>query len=179
MSAMDALLERSRTPGTFVERRRFSLARDKAIEKMKEFSLRDPQQYVLELIQGAVFAKATYIAVDTHTDRIMIGWVGGRPYRKEELENLFDYLFANQSDSEYRHVVQLAIGLNALLQRRPKSLRVESGDGTSAGTVRLDLDPDGNGTLGGAGQCDAAFSQPIHCLDGMLAEQSQVSRRSP
>ena len=38
---------------------------------------------------------------------------------------------------------------------------------------------DGNGTLGGAGQCDAAFSQPIHCLDSMLAEQSQVSRRSP
>ena len=38
---------------------------------------------------------------------------------------------------------------------------------------------EGNGTLGGAGQCDAAFSQPIHCLDGMLAEQSQVSRRSP
>ena len=148
MSAMDALLERSRSPGTFVERRRFSLARDKAIEKMKEFSLRDPRQYVLELIQGAVFAKATYIAVDSHRDRIVVGWVGGRPYRREELENLFDYLFANQSHSEYRHVVQLAIALNALLQRKPNVLRVESGDGTSAGTVRLDLDPSGKGTVG-------------------------------
>ncbi|HCH64530.1 MAG TPA: hypothetical protein DFR83_17115, partial [Deltaproteobacteria bacterium] len=76
MSAMDALLERSRSPGTFVERRRFSLARDKAVEKMKEFSLRDPRQYVLEIIQGAVFAKATYIAVDTHRDRLVVGGGG-------------------------------------------------------------------------------------------------------
>ena len=28
-------------------------------------------------------------------------------------------------------------------------------------------------------RCDAAFSQPIHCLDSKLAEQSRVSRRSP
>ena len=31
---------------------------------------------------------------------------------------------------------------------------------------------DGNGTRGGGGQCDEAFSQPIHCLDVTLAAHS-------
>ena len=56
MSQLDALLARSKQPGQFVERKAFSLAREKAVEKMREFSLRHPEQYVLELIQAAVFA---------------------------------------------------------------------------------------------------------------------------
>ncbi|MCO4771856.1 MAG: hypothetical protein KDA24_17625 [Deltaproteobacteria bacterium] len=47
MSEVQALLERSRAPGSFVERRRFTLSRDKAVEKLREFALRDPAQYVL------------------------------------------------------------------------------------------------------------------------------------
>ena len=148
MSAMDALLERSRSPGTFVERRRFSLARDKAIEKMKEFSLRDPRQCRMGFIQGAVFAEATYIAVDTHRDRIVVGWVGRAVPTAAKSSETSSTTCLPTSPTASTHVVQLAIALNALLQRKPKVLRVESGDGTSAGTVRLDLDPSGKGTVG-------------------------------
>ena len=148
MSQLDDLLQRSRTPGRFVERRRFSLSRDKAIEKLREFSLRNPRQYVLELVQAAVFSGATYVAIDVDSERMLLAWVGAPPLGGDELGHVFDYLFADRGARPTRHLVQLAIGLNALLQRKPKVLRVESGDGTLAGTVRLDLDRKGNGRLG-------------------------------
>lgn len=148
MSEIDALLARSRAPGTFVERRRFTLSRDRAIEKLREFALRDPHQYVLELVQAAVFSEARWIAVDVTPTRLLFAWVGGRPLPEDGLADIFDYLFASHTDAETRPMVQLAIALNAILQRKPKLLRIESGDGTVDGTVRLDLDRKGNAVLG-------------------------------
>ncbi len=148
MSQLDTLLQRARTPGAFVEHGRFSLARDKAIEKLREFSLRNPRQYVLELIQAAVFSGATYIAVDVSPEEVLVAWVGGRPFRERELGSVFDYLFVDRGDMESRHLMQLAVGLNAIVQRRPEVLRVESGDGTPEGTVRVDIDASGRGIVG-------------------------------
>ena len=132
MSQLDDLLARSRSPGKFVERRRFTLSREKAIEKQREFALRHPRQYVLELVQAAVFAGATYIAIDTRPHTMLVAWVGGKPLGGKQVENLLDYLFADRGDPEIRHLVQLAVGVNAILQRRPRTLRIESGDGDSA-----------------------------------------------
>ncbi|MEL6341602.1 MAG: hypothetical protein AAFV53_00620 [Myxococcota bacterium] len=148
MSAIDEIIARSRTPGTFIERRHFTLSREKAIEKLREFSLRTPRQYILELIQAAVFSGATYIAVDINHERLLVAWVGGQSYRADELESIFDYLFADRGEMSTRHLTQLAIGLNALLQRKPKLIRIESGDGSAMKTARMDLDKAGQGSLG-------------------------------
>jgi hypothetical protein len=148
MSQLDDLLSRSRSPGRFIERRQFSLSRAKAIEKLREFSLRDPRQYVLELVQAAVFSGASYIAIDVDQERLLLAWVGGTRLLPAEVENVFDYLFADRGKRSQRHLVQLAIGLNALLQRKPKVLRLESGDGTLDGTLRMELDKKGNGVVG-------------------------------
>ncbi len=148
MSQLDALLARSRSPGTFVEKRSFTLAREKAIEKMREFSLRHPRQYVLELVQAAVFAGARWIAVDVSSRAMVVAWVGGRTFTREELGDLFDYLFADQGQPETRHLLQTAVGVNAILQRKPRQVRLESGDGTGSATVRLDLDAQGGAELG-------------------------------
>lgn len=146
MSQLDDLLARSRAPGQFVERRKFTLSREKAIEKQREFALRHPSQYVLELVQAAVFAGATYIAVDARPGSILVAWVGGRPFGDRELSNLLDYLFADRTDPATRHLVQLAVGVNAILQRKPQTLRIETGDGTKS--VRVDLDHKGDGQVG-------------------------------
>jgi len=146
MSALDDLLARSRDPGKLVERHHFTLSREKAIEKQREFALRHQRQYVLEIIQGAIFAGATYLAIDARKNSILIAWVGAPPLEKAHLENLFDYLFADRSDKRIRHMVQLAVGINAILQAEPKSIRLESGDGTR--TVRLDMDASGEGDIG-------------------------------
>ena len=122
MSQLDDLLARSRSPGKFVERRTFTLSREKAIEKQREFALRHPRQYVLELIQAAVFSGATYIAIDTRPHSLLMAWVGGPALGRRDLEGLFDYLFADRGDARWRHLVQLAIGVNAILQRKPRTL---------------------------------------------------------
>ncbi len=145
MSQLDALLARSREPAIYKNRRHFTLSREKAIEKQREFALRDPRFAVLELIQGAIFAGASYLAVDTRTQDVLVAWVGAPPLRREELENIFDYLFASRADPAIRHLVQLAVGLNALLQQRPRSIRLESGAGSC---VRLELRPDGEASIG-------------------------------
>ncbi len=148
MSAIEELIARSRSPGTFIERREFTLSREKALEKLREFSLRNPRQYILELIQAAVFSGATYIAVDINKERLLVAWVGGRPYTATELEQIMDYIFADRGEMSTRHLTQLAIGLNALLKRNPKLIRIESGDGSPRTTARMDLNPAGEGSLG-------------------------------
>jgi len=148
VSELDALLARSRAPGEFVERRSFTLSREKAIEKLREFTLPHSAQYVLELVQAAVFADATWIAVDVRPSTVTFAWCGGETLVQRDLEELFDHLFIARSDDRKRHVVQVAIAVNALLQERPKLLRIESGDGTWEGSVRMDLDADGDGVLG-------------------------------
>lgn len=142
---LDALLERARDPGNFVERRHFKLSRAKAIEKQREFALQDPKQYVLELIQGAIFAGATYMAVDARPRDILVAWVGAPPLEIHHLENLFDYLFANRTDKRIRHMVQIAVGVNALLQCQPSAIRILSGSGGKA--IRMDIEPSAGGEL--------------------------------
>ena len=148
MSQLDDLISRSRDPGAFIERKRFTLSRAKAIEKQREYALRHPQQYILELVQAAVLSGATYIAIDISDDTVLIAFIGARLLQKNQLENIFDYLFADRADAKHRHLVQLAIGINAMLQRKPKSIRIESGDGSIENAVRMDLDATGAGTVG-------------------------------
>jgi len=148
MSELEALVERSRKPGTFVARSRFTLSRSRAVQKLREFTLRDPHQYVLELIQAAVFAGAESAAVDVDASGLLFAWVGGAALRQEDVSRVFDFLFADRSAPGTRHLAQLAVGLNAVLQKRPRRVRIESGDGTAAGTLRMDLDRSGEGVMG-------------------------------
>lgn len=146
MSQLDAILARSHAPGPLKTRRRFTLSRERAVEKLRQFTLRDPSQYVLELVQAAVFHGATYVAVDVSADRVVVAWVGAPIIEEVELESLFDNLFADHGNTTRRHLVQLAMGTNALLRRPLRTLRIESGDGTRA--TRMDLDGKGHVTLG-------------------------------
>jgi hypothetical protein len=146
MSQLDELLARSRAPANYKNRKHFTLSREKAIEKQREFALRNPKTYVLEIIQGAIFAGATYMAVDARKHDILIAWVGAPPLSRDELENLTDYLFASNKDKRVRHLRQLAVGINAIFNQRPKSIRLESGADGSC--IRLEMGPDGKASIG-------------------------------
>lgn len=143
---LDALLARSKQPGQFVERQSFTLSRSKALAKMRDFTLRTPDQFGLEIVQAGVFAGARWIFVDADAHACTIGWVGGRSLKRAQLQQLLDYLFVAEGASDDRHLRQLAVAVNVLVRKKPIVLRVESGDGETA--VRLDLDKDGNGTVG-------------------------------
>jgi hypothetical protein len=148
MSGLDDILARSRAPGRFVERSRFTLAEDKAIEKLRQYSLPDPQTYILELIRCAVFAEARAIAIDASPERVTIAWLGGTPFTHDELENLFDHLLTRRSSEEFRQVTQLAVAVNAMLHLSAGSIQIESGDGKPGCGIRVDIDAKGEAVLG-------------------------------
>lgn len=136
MSGVEEVIARSRQPGTFVERRTFSVARDRAIAKLRKFALASPHDYILELIQAAVANGAHYIDLDLRGSRMGLTYVGGG-FAPDELGRLFDFLFASKEDLETADVRQLALGLNALFQFEPDEIVLESGDGTAKGTTRV------------------------------------------
>jgi len=184
MSQLDDLLARTSKPGRFVEHKRFVLSRDKAIDKQREFALRHPSQYVTELVQAAVFAGATYIAIDARPSSVLVAWVGGKVLEESQVENLLDYLFADRGDPEVRHLVQLAVGINAALQRKPRLLRIESGDGQSS--LRMDVDRRGRAEGGRVEDAIAGTYLYAEFSGGWLKrfagstyteEQSQVEER--
>lgn len=136
MNGIEEVLARSRRPGTFVERRMFRVARDRAIVKLRKFALANPYDYILELIQAAVANGAHYIDLELRGSRMGLTYVGGG-FAPNELGQLFDFLFASKEDLETADVRQLALGLNALFQFEPDEIVLESGDGTAKGTTRV------------------------------------------
>lgn len=141
--SLDAVVARSRIAGGFSQHRRFTIAKNRAIEKMRRFALPDPHDYVLEFVQAALANGARHISMSLEREQCMISYIGGG-LREHELANLFDFLFASKDRTDIEHVRALALGINAALNFAPKQVVIESGDGTPSGTSRMVLDPVNN-----------------------------------
>lgn len=138
MSSIDQVIARSRQPGAFTERKRFTVARSNAIRKMRQFALADPHYYILELIQSAISNGASYLDISAQSKHCTVSYIGGG-YSEDQLSQLFDFLFASKSDMTYSDLRQLALGVNALMLMEPDEIVIESGDGTLDGTTRIVL----------------------------------------
>ena len=138
MSGISAVIARAQGGGGYSERKRFTIARGRAIEKMRRFALADPYYYILELIQAAVANEAGYIEISVEDGDVTLAYVGGG-LQKDDLGNLFDYLFASKDRADIGHLRELALGINAALLFKPSRVIVESGDGTLQGTTRLEM----------------------------------------
>lgn len=166
MSSIDQVIERSRQPGSLSERKRFTVARSRAIQKMREFALADRSYYILEWIQAAVANGATYLDIAIEWSEVRLSYVGGG-FTRSELEALFDFLFASKDDLEVADIRQLALGVNALLGENPDRILIESGDGTLKGTNRIEIDGRRDEVLVGT---------PMQALDGTFIRVSGLSR---
>ncbi len=138
--SIDAVIARSREPGQMQSRRRFTVARKRAIQKLREFALADPHHYILELIQAAIANGAAYVDLRISATSCTVAYIGGG-LDEAELGQLFDFLFASKDRSDVADVRALALGLNAALRFDPDRIVVESGDGTAKGTTRMVLEP--------------------------------------
>lgn len=156
MSSIDAVIAQARRPGGFTERKRFSLARTQAIQKLRQFALADPSAYVLELIQSAIANGASWIQIQSHVDSVTIAYIGGG-IPEAALGRLFDFLFASKDRADLGYLRELAIGVNALMIFEPSKIIIESGDGTLAGTTRMELH---------AGEDRLDVGRPDHALAG-------------
>ena len=140
MSDIDEVIRRSREPGQFSERKEFTIAKERGIQKMRKFALKTPSHYILEFIQGAVANGATYIDILVNSQTTRVAWTGG-VFALEHLQQIFDFLFSDKSEKEFTAIRQLAIGVNAMLHFKPRQIVIESGDGTMANSTRIEIDP--------------------------------------
>lgn len=138
MSSIDAVIAEARRPGGFTERKRFTLARTQAIQKLRQFALADPAAYVLELVQSAIANGASWIEIERDAGSVTVAYIGGG-IPEAALGRLFDFLFASKDRADLGYLRELAIGINALMAYQPTKIVIMSGDGTRAGTTRMEL----------------------------------------
>lgn len=167
MNSIDQVIARSRQAGAFSERKRFSVARRRGIEKMRKFALADPHFYILELIGCAVSAGAQYLNIEVEPRRCVASFVGGR-LLEHELAQLFDFLFASKDRLEIGHIRSLALGLNAAMIFEPERIVVESGDGTLSGTTRMVLH---------GGSDEVEIGRPVRALGGTYIALEGLDRK--
>ncbi|MCA9791544.1 MAG: hypothetical protein KC910_07100, partial [Candidatus Eremiobacteraeota bacterium] len=105
----------------------FTLALDKARDKLSRFQLHQPHQYVCHLVASGVAAGATRVEVTIDSDDIIVVH-DGRPLEAGQLEDLFAALLAPDAPalSEAR---ELAIGLNSALLFEPAWIEVSTASG--------------------------------------------------
>lgn len=156
MSSIDAVIAQARRSGGFSERKRFTLARTQAIQKLRQFALADPAAYILELVQSAIANGATWIEIQRDEHTVTLAYIGGG-IPEAALGRLFDFLFASKDRADLGYLRELAIGVNALMVYEPRKIIIESGDGTRAGTTRMELF---------AGEDRLDVGRPDHALAG-------------
>ncbi len=167
MASIDEVINRSREPGEFTERRQFTIARGRAIQKLRKFALVDPHYYILELIQSAVANGATYIDIQCDSSSTALSYIGGS-FPESALAQLFDFLFAADDDVEHGPLRQLALGVNALMIFEPDEIVIETGDGTLLGTTRAVIRGDSD---------IVEIGRPEEALDGTYLRAVGMSRR--
>ena len=165
MSSIAAVIERARQPGEMSNRRRFTVARNRAIQKLREFALANPHDYVLELIQAAVANGAVYLDLSIDDDSCTLSYIGGGLH-EHELSQLFDFLFASKDRRDTAHVRSLALGVNAALRFAPTRIVIESGDG-SARSTRMEVRP---------GEERVDVGRPTHPISGTYVRIEGMKR---
>ncbi len=120
---------------TPADRGSFTLALDKALDKLEKFQLPDPSYFILQWIQALVASGATNVAIkhDTGTFgfRLRIDFDGpGYTYR--ELQDLYDHVFLSGRDRGLDRLRELALGWLSVSSMHPTRLLL-----LSNGWVRL------------------------------------------
>ncbi len=115
---------------------RFRVDRRRALEKMERFQLADPRAYTLELVAAAVAAGATRIDIRNDSDDFELSWEGDGPTR-EELDGIFDHLFARPTTARAEMLQHLAVGILGALGQAPRWVRLDRG---GAPSLRLTVD---------------------------------------
>lgn len=166
MSNIDQVIARSRQPGSFTEKKKFTVARQRALQKMRKFALAHPAYYIVELIQAAIANNATYVDIDIERTSMVLSYIGGQ-FSEDQLGQLFDFLFASKESLALADVRQLALGVNALLLADPREVVIESGDGTLEGTTRIQID---------AKKSSVEVGTPTEALNGTYVRATDLKR---
>ncbi|MEM6296784.1 MAG: hypothetical protein AAGA54_36295, partial [Myxococcota bacterium] len=167
----------------------FSIDKEKARVKMRQFQLSDPRRYVLLLVQAANQQGATQIEFSIDADDMEVRF-DGEGFSKDDLDDLFVSLFGDRGESNLRARQELAVALNAALALNPRWVRVRSHRNGSGAKLELRPGPD---ELPAAESCDidekvtvvhvkerfrpGLFLQFVKNLRGQIAEERILQQR--
>ena len=124
---IDSLLADLVAEGTVESEGAFTLDRDKAREKMRQFQLADPLEYLLQLVRAAVLRGATALTFAIDTDDMWLSF-DGNPFTIEDFDELYGALFGRGEGGVLAARRHLALGVNSALALDPRHVRVESGE---------------------------------------------------
>lgn len=108
----------------------FTLAIDKAREKMEKFQLPDPRYYVLQLMQAIIASGATKVEVEHRQELAsyhLILAFDGPGYTRAELERLYDFIFESGRDRARDRTRELALGIVSAQALNPQEIRLVTG----------------------------------------------------
>jgi hypothetical protein len=142
-----SLIDELRGGATEVAPGEFTLDREQARAKLRQFQLADPRRYVLFLVEAAVWRGATRVDFAIDADDVRCSF-DGVPFTAHDFEELYGSLFVGAEDDATRSRRALALGLNAAMALNPRWIRIDTGDG--AGGRRLELRADRPDVVGEA-----------------------------
>lgn len=110
---------------TPADRGSFTLALDKALDKLEKFQLPDPSYFILQWIQALVASGATNIVIKhdngTFGFRLRLNF-DGPGYTYKELQSLYDHVFLSGRDRGLDRLRELALGWLSVSSMRPTRL---------------------------------------------------------
>lgn len=110
---------------TLVRHGNFTLAVEKAQEKLKKFQLPDPRYYIGQFIQALVASGATTISVESADQRVTIQF-DGPGYSRSELERIGDAVFESGKHRHRDRLRELALGLLSVQGLHPRKVEIAS-----------------------------------------------------
>lgn len=122
--------------GDFQSSGRFSLEAKKALQKMQEFRLKEPAEYILQLVSCAVMRGAHKVQIEIHGRDVRVGF-DGEPFTAGELEQIFDCARQQSQQPLTAAGAHLAIALQAMRSYNPDVLIVESRDSDCRNVLQL------------------------------------------
>lgn len=139
MTDVESMLARLRGESELAARGTFSLDREQARTKMRQFQLADPHRWILLLVRAAVLGAATRIRVTVDHESVSTEF-DGRPLGRDDFEELYASMFASSAAPAIQARRELALACNAAMALEPEVLRIESGAGSAA--VAFEMRPD-------------------------------------
>ncbi|MBI3926495.1 MAG: hypothetical protein HY319_13220 [Armatimonadetes bacterium] len=114
----------------------FSLDPTRALEKMQDFALADPETYFQHVVASAVAGGATFVHVRTHPSSVSFRY-DGRPLTPTAMHDLFASLFVSPRDPDRAFLRELAVGLCGARRLELGHVTVESWSGTEGARLSL------------------------------------------
>lgn len=116
---------------TPADRGSFTLATDKALEKLERFQLPDPTFFVLQWIQALVASEATEISIVFDHNRRQNRYTleiefDGPGYTRQEIQNLYDHVFRSSRNRAIDRLRELALGWLSACSLTPEEIVLES-----------------------------------------------------